>query len=113
RTHADVVVDGSGLRGLLIDRALHTGFESGNHWLPGDRAVAVPCESVDPLLPYTRATAHKAGWQWRIPLQHRIGNGYVYSSQYISDDAATAGLLARLDVKPSGPPRYINFLHGT
>jgi len=112
RIHADLFFDCSGIRGLLIEQALHTGFESWNHWLPCDRAVAVPCESVDPLLPYTRATAHKAGWQWRIPLQHRIGNGYVYSSQYISDDEATAVLLARLDGKPSGPPRYIKFLPG-
>src|SRR5437588_2923121 len=112
RIPGDLFFDCSGIRGLLIEQALHTGFESWNHWLPCDRAVAVPCESVDPLLPYTRATAHKAGWQWRIPLQHRIGNGCVYSSQYISDDEATAVLLARLDGKASGPPRYIKFLPG-
>src|SRR5690606_35209100 len=90
RIDADLFIDCSGFRGLLIEEALKTGYEDWTHWLPCDRAVAVPCEGVSELTPYTRATAHRAGWQWRIPLQHRIGNGHVYSSRFISDDEATA-----------------------
>ena len=79
RVDGELFIDCSGFRGLLIEQALQTGYDDWSHWLPCDRALAVPCESVAPLLPYTRATAREAGWQWRIPLQHRIGNGYVYS----------------------------------
>src|SRR5437763_16708659 len=102
RIHADLFFDCSGIRGLLIEQALHTSFESWNHWLPCDRAVAVPSESVDPPPPYTRATAHKPGWPWRTPLPHRIGTTNVSSSQYLSDDEATPAILAPLDGKPSG-----------
>jgi tryptophan 7-halogenase len=109
---ADLFLDCSGFRGLLIEQALHTGYEDWTHWLPCDRALAVPCESSTTLLPYTRCTAHKAGWQWRIPLQHRIGNGHVYSSQHISDDEAAATLLANLDGKPLGDPRPLRFTTG-
>ena len=77
-----------GFRGLLIEQALEHGYEDWTQWLPCDRAVAVPCESAGELTPYTRSTAREAGWQWRIPLQHRIGNGYVFCSRYISDDEA-------------------------
>jgi len=80
--------------------------------LPCDRALAVPCESAPQLLPYTRSTALRAGWQWRIPLQHRIGNGHVYCSQFVSDDEATAALLAGLDGKPLADPRPIRFTTG-
>ena len=73
----DFFIDCSGTRGLLIEQTLKAGYEDWSHWLPCDRAIAVPCESVSPLLPYTRSTAHSAGWQWRIPLQHRIGNGHA------------------------------------
>ena len=73
RVDGDLFIDCSGFRGLLIEQVLHSGYEDWTHWLPCDRAVAVPCASVSPLLPYTRATARAAGWQWRIPLQHRIG----------------------------------------
>src|SRR5207245_3359973 len=86
KIEGDLFIDCSGFRGLLIEQALHTGYEDWTHWLPCDCAIAVPCESQLPLLPYTRSTAHTAGWQWRIPLQHRTGNGHVYSSQYMSDD---------------------------
>ena len=82
----ELFIDCSGLRGLLIEDALKTGYEDWSHWLPCDRAVAAPCASVAPLTPYTRSTARDSGWQWRIPLQHRIGNGIVYSSQFMSDD---------------------------
>ena len=108
----DLFIDCSGFRGLLIEQALQTGYEDWTHWLPCDRAVAVPCESVEPLLPYTQAIARDAGWQWRIPLQHRIGNGHVYCSKYLSDDEAAAVLLKNLDGKPTAEPRQLRFVTG-
>ncbi|MDP9013320.1 MAG: tryptophan 7-halogenase [Pseudomonadota bacterium] len=108
----DLFIDCSGFRGLLIEGALKTGYENWTHWLPCDRAMAVPCESTDDLTPHTRSTARCAGWQWRIPLQHRIGNGYVYSSQYLNDDEAAATLLANLDGKPLADPRPLRFTTG-
>jgi tryptophan halogenase len=83
RIEGDLFIDCSGFRGLLIEQTLKTGYEDWTHWLPCDRAVAVPCASVQPLTPYTRSTAHRAGWQWRIPLQHRTGNGHVFCSRHI------------------------------
>jgi tryptophan halogenase len=112
RITGDLFVDCSGFRGLLIEGALGTGYEDWTHWLPCDRALAVPCSSVTPLTPYTRSTARKAGWQWRIPLQHRIGNGHVYCSSQISDDEAAAILMANLDGEPLDAPRPINFRTG-
>ena len=97
---------------LLIEQTLHTGYEDWSHWLPCDRAVAVPCRSVEPLIPMTRATAHGAGWQWRIPLQHRIGNGHVYSSRFMSQEDATAILMGNLDGEPLAEPRHIPFMPG-
>jgi tryptophan halogenase len=112
RVEGELFIDCSGFRGLLIEQTLHTGYEDWTHWLPADRALAVPCESVAPLTPYTRATAHKSGWQWRIPLQHRTGNGHVYCSRFISDDEAAGTLLANLDGKPLADPRLIKFNTG-
>ncbi|MCW0377581.1 Flavin-dependent tryptophan halogenase RebH [Xanthomonas sacchari] len=108
----DLFIDCSGFRGLLIEQALHTGYHDFSHWLPCDRALAVPCAKVGPPTPYTRATARAAGWQWRIPLQHRTGNGYVYCSTHISDDEAAATLLANLDGPALADPRPLRFVTG-
>ncbi|HEX7851172.1 MAG TPA: tryptophan halogenase family protein [Sphingomonas sp.] len=112
RVVGDLFIDCSGFRGLLIEGAMQAGFEDWSHWLPCDRAFAVPCESSGDRLPMTRATARPAGWQWRIPLQHRIGNGYVYSSAHLSDDEAVATLLANLDGAPLGEPKQLRFTAG-
>ncbi len=108
----ELFIDCSGFRGLLIEQALKTGYDEWTRWLPCDRAMAVPCENSGPLTPYTRATAREAGWQWRIPLQHRMGNGYVYSSQFISDDEAAARLVERLDGPKLADPRPLRFTAG-
>ena len=108
----DLFVDCSGMRALLIGQALGVGYEDWNHWLLNDRALAVPCERVAPLTPYTRVAAHEHGWQWRIPLQHRTGNGHVYSSDHLSDDEAASVLLANLDARPLGDPRPVRFRPG-
>jgi tryptophan halogenase len=108
----ELFVDCSGMRALLIGGALGNGYEDWNQWLLCDRAQAVPCASVEPLTPYTRSTARKAGWQWRIPLQHRIGNGYVYSSNLLSDDEAAETLLANLDGEALADPRPVKFAPG-
>ncbi|HEY0661894.1 MAG TPA: tryptophan halogenase family protein [Lysobacter sp.] len=108
----DLFIDCSGFRGLLIEQALKTGYEDWTRWLPCNRAMAVPCESAPELTPYTRSTARNGGWQWRIPLQHRIGNGMVYCSDFMSDDEAATTLLANLDGKPLADPRPLRFTTG-
>lgn len=108
----ELFIDCSGFRGLLIEQTLKTGYVDWSHWLPCDRAMAVPSERTDPVTPYTRSSARAAGWQWRIPLQHRTGNGYVYSSSHISDDEAAATLLANLDGKALADPRPLRFTTG-
>lgn len=112
RLEADFFIDCTGFRGLLIEDALETGYDDWSRWLPCDRALAVPCAGGADFTPYTRSTARRAGWQWRIPLQHRIGNGYVYSSAHISDDEAAATLLAHLDGEAQADPRPLRFVTG-
>lgn len=112
RLAGDLFVDCSGFRALLIGDELGASFEDWSHWLPCDRAIAVPCARVAETTPYTRSTLRDAGWQWRIPLQHRTGNGYVYASGFLSDDEATATLLANLDGEPLADPRLIRFTAG-
>jgi tryptophan halogenase len=108
----ELFVDCSGFRALLIERTLHTGYEDWTHWLPCDRAVAMPCESAGNPPPFTRATALDAGWQWRIPLQHRTGNGYVYSSEHLSDDEAASVLRTRLEGRVLGEANLLRFTTG-
>ena len=109
---ADLFIDCSGIRALLIEGALKTGYEDWSHWLPCDRAVAMPCENDGDPLPYTRSTAREAGWQWRIPLQHRIGNGYVFSSNWMDETRAGELLAQRLGGKALGDPRLVRFTTG-
>ncbi|MFL6844452.1 MAG: tryptophan halogenase family protein [Allosphingosinicella sp.] len=108
----DLFIDCSGFRGLLIEQTLATGYDDWSRWLPCDRAVAVPSGYSGQPDPFTRSTARSAGWQWRIPLQHRMGNGYVYSSAHISDPDAEASLLANLEGEPIAEPRRLAFTAG-
>ncbi len=108
----DLFIDCSGFRGLLIDQTLAVGYQDWNHWLPCDRAVAVQTQSVGSPVPYTRAIAHQAGWRWRIPLQHRVGNGIVYSSNHLSDDEATAQLLRDIEGQVISTPNMLHFRTG-
>jgi tryptophan halogenase len=108
----DFFVDCSGFRGLLIEGALRTGYDEWGHWLPCDRAVAMPSSGTETWEPYTKSSARPAGWHWRIPLQHRVGNGYVYSSRHISDDEAVADLRASLPDEPLAEPRFLRFTAG-
>ncbi len=109
---ADFFVDCSGFRGLLINETLKADFIDFGHLLPCDRAWAVPTERTSPLTPYTRSTARKAGWQWRIPLQHRTGNGHVYASSHMADAEAADLLMSSLDGKPLAEPRLVKFRTG-
>lgn len=112
RLQADLFIDCSGFGGLLIEQSLKTGYLNWNDVLPCDRAVAVPTQLVTARAPYTQASARSAGWQWRIPLQHRVGNGYVYSSAHLGDTQAHAELLASLDGQPLADPRLLRFVAG-
>jgi len=108
----ELFIDCSGFRGLLIEQQLETGYEDWSDFLICNRAIAVPCEIEDPLVPYTRATARTGGWQWRIPLQHRIGNGHVYCDRYTSDQEAMDQLMTSLEGKPLADPKQLYFKTG-
>src|SRR5882672_210998 len=112
RLQADLYIDCSGFRGVLIEQKLKTGYLDWTDVLPCDRAVAVPTELAAARPPYTEASARAAGWRWRIPLQHRASNGYVYSSAHVDDDAALKDLLAEVGEKPLADPRFLRFVTG-
>ncbi|HJV59795.1 MAG TPA: tryptophan halogenase family protein [Albitalea sp.] len=112
RIDGDLFIDCSGFRALLIGQAMQSPYEDWSAWLPVNSAQAVPCERVEPLTPYTTSTARSAGWQWRIPLQHRTGNGHVYCNQFTTDDEAAQVLLDSLDAKPLDTPRQLRFTTG-
>jgi tryptophan halogenase len=112
RIEGDLFIDCTGFRALLIEGALHAGFDDWTHYLPCDSAIAVQTENVRPAVPYTRAMAHDAGWQWRIPLQHRTGNGIVYCSRYLSKDAAHDRLMGNLEGNVLTQPNVIRFVTG-
>ena len=108
----DMFIDCSGFKALLIEQTLGTGYDDWSHWLPCDRAIAVPSERHAVTAPFTRSIARAAGWQWRIPLQHRNGNGHVFCSRYMSEDEATHVLMSHLDTPALGEPRVIRFTTG-
>ncbi|WP_404333661.1 tryptophan halogenase family protein [Sphingomonas sp. MMS12-HWE2-04] len=112
RIEGDLFIDCTGFRALLIEETLQTGFDDWGKWLPTDSAFAVQSETTEPPVPYTRAIAHGAGWRWRIPLQHRMGNGFVFSSAHLSDDEAREQLLAAVPGKPLFDPRLIRYRTG-
>ncbi|WP_105167959.1 tryptophan halogenase family protein [Pseudoalteromonas sp. T1lg23B] len=113
QVQGDLFIDCTGMHALLIDQALNSGFEDWSHWLPCDSALAVPCEHASSdIAPYTRSIAHEAGWQWQIPLQHRIGNGLVYASKHMSDEQAKEKLLGNLPGKALAEPKLIRFRTG-
>ncbi len=112
RVEGDLFLDCTGFRALLIEGALHAGYDDWTHWLPCDSAIALQTPNVRPPVPYTRAMAHDAGWQWRIPLQHRTGNGIVYCSRYLDHDAALERLLGNIEGEPLTPPNKIRFQTG-
>jgi tryptophan 7-halogenase len=108
----DLFIDCSGFRGLLIEQTLHTGYEDWSHWLPCDSAIAVQTETTAPAVPYTRAIARESGWQWKIPLQHRVGNGLVFCSRFISEENARSVLMKNIAGKMLIEPRVIKFKTG-
>lgn len=110
--NGDFFIDCSGFRGLLIDQTLAVPYEQWAHWLPCDRAIAMGCKLTGQLTPYTSSTARQAGWQWRIPLQHRVGNGYVYASEFISDEQAQHDLIQNMESEPINSPLKIQFSPG-
>ncbi|WP_264940611.1 tryptophan halogenase family protein [Sphingomonas caeni] len=112
RIEGDLFIDCTGFRGLLIEQALGAGFEDWGQWLPCNSALPIQTRAVGPAVPYTRAMAHEAGWMWQIPLQHRVGNGFVYSSDHMSDEAAHDGLHARIEGEVVFAPKPIRFRAG-
>jgi tryptophan halogenase len=112
RVEGELFIDCTGFRGLLIEQTLKAGYEDWRQWLPTDSALAVQTPSADRILPYTRSMARTAGWQWRIPLQSRVGNGLVYCSAHITEDQARAELLSNLRGEPLFEPRLIRYVTG-
>ena len=112
RIEGDFFIDCTGFRGLLIEQTLKTGYEDWTSWLPTDSALAVQTKSVGPAIPYTRAIAHHAGWQWRIPLQHRVGNGLVFCSENMTKDEAHAYLMSHVEGEALTEPRLIRYKTG-
>jgi len=108
----DFFIDCTGFIGLLIEKTLQTGYEDWSKWLPVNRAVACACEQSEEPVPYTRATAKGAGWQWRIPLQHRLGNGYVYCDKFLAENEAQSELMNSLEGKPLAEPKHLRFVTG-
>jgi tryptophan halogenase len=108
----DLFVDCSGFVSLLLGKTLGEPFEDWSHWLPNDRAAAMPCRTATALTPLTTVTAMPAGWRWRIPLQHRTGNGYVFSTRFIGEDEAAAALVAAVEGTPMADPRILRFVAG-
>lgn len=112
KIQGDLFIDCTGMRGLLIEQSMQTGFEEWGHWLPCDSAIAIQTETTAPALPYTRSIAHHAGWRWQIPLQHRVGNGLVFSGRHLSEDEAINMLLSSVDGKVLTEPKVIKFKTG-
>jgi tryptophan halogenase len=112
RVEGDLFIDCTGFRSLLLGQTLGVEYEDWSQWLFNDSAIAVQTESVGPAVPYTRAIGHDWGWQWRIPLQHRVGNGIVFASRHVDDDTARAALLGNIEGKPLTEPRVIRFTPG-
>lgn len=112
RIEGDLFIDCTGFRGLLIEQTLKTGYEDWSNWLPCNRAAAVPCARNTPPASLTLTMARESGWQWRIPLQHRTGNGYVYCSEFIGDEEAREKLLGNLEGKPLNDPLMLKFTTG-
>lgn len=112
KIEGDFFIDCSGFTGLLIEKTLETGYENWSQWLLCDRAVAIPSESTQDIKLYTRSIARECGWQWQIPLQNRTGNGYVYSSQLLTEDAAYQGLLSNVEGVPLADPNFLRFTPG-
>ena len=108
----DLFIDCTGMRSLLLGQTLGVPYQDWSHWLPCDSAVAVQTASIGPAIPYTRSIAHECGWQWRIPLQHRVGNGLVFSSRHINDEQAKQALLAKVQGEVLTPLRVIKFNPG-
>lgn len=113
RVEGDLFIDCSGFRGLLIEQALHTGYDDWSHWLACDSAVAVQTNATEDPVPYTRSTAHESGWQWRIPLQHRVGNGLVFCSRYQSDEEAVSLIENHIEGERLTDPKVLKFRTGT
>lgn len=108
----DLFIDCTGFRGLLIGETMGVEYEDWSHWLFNDSAVALQTQSTRAAVPFTRSIAHEFGWQWQIPLQHRVGNGMVFSSSYVDDETATRRLLENVDGEPLMQPRVLRFKPG-